>query len=73
MRVFRTWDLMIRRYEGIRGSALVGMLYCCVGSDGMVRGCPDQQVRYDEGCLRDRSFEEICRGGVLGDIRGVFS
>ena len=73
VRVFRTWDLMIRRYEGIRGSALVGMLYCCVGSDGMVRGCPDQQVRYDEGCLRDRSFEEICRGGVLGDIRGVFS
>jgi len=25
----------------------------------------------DEGSLRDRSFEEILRGGDLGDIGGV--
>jgi len=54
---------MIWRYEGIRGSALGGMFYCCIGSDGMVRGCPDQPVRYDEECLGSGSFEEIWRGG----------
>jgi len=41
----------------------VGMLYCRIGSDGTIGGCPDQPGRYDEGCLRDRSFEEIWRGG----------
>ena len=49
--------------EGIQGSAPVGMLYYCIGSDGRIRGCPDQPGRYDEGCLRDRRFEEIWRGG----------
>ena len=57
------------RYEGIHGSALVGMFYCCTGSDGTIRGCPDQAERYDDECLGSRSFEEIWGGG-LGDIRG---
>ena len=46
-----------------------GMLYCCTGIDGTIRGCPDQPGRYDEGCLGSGSFEEIWRGG-LGDIGG---
>ncbi|NOR47571.1 MAG: hypothetical protein GQ533_05945 [Methanosarcinaceae archaeon] len=49
-------------YEGIGGSALVGMFYCCTGSDGTIRGCPDQPKRYDEGGLGGGSFEEIWRG-----------
>jgi len=36
--VFRTWDPMTGRYEGIHGSAPVGMFYCCIGSDGTVQG-----------------------------------
>jgi len=51
--VSRTWDPIEGRYEGIHGSAPVGMLYCYIGHDGMVRGCPDHPVRYGEGCLGD--------------------
>jgi len=40
--VFRTWDLMRGRYEGIRGSVWVCILYCCIGSGGTIRGCPSQ-------------------------------
>jgi len=43
------------------------MFYCCIVSDGMVRGCPVQPERYYEGCLRDRSFEEIS-GQESGDF-----
>jgi hypothetical protein len=39
------------------------MFYCCTGSDGTIWGCPDQPGRYDEGCLRTGSFEEIWTGG----------
>jgi hypothetical protein len=42
----------------------MGMLYCCIGSDGTIWGCPDQPWRYDEGRFRDWSFEEIWRGGL---------
>ena len=48
-RVSCTWDPMTGRYEGIHGSALVGMLYCCICSDGRIRGCPDQTVGHEEG------------------------
>ena len=59
--------------EGIHGSAPVEMFYCCTGSDGRIWGCPDQAERYEEECLRDRSFEEIWRGGFqrYRDLRVV--
>ena len=53
---------MIGRYEGSGGSAAGGMLYCCVGSDGMVRGCPDQAERYGEG---GDFFGDFLYGSVL--------
>jgi hypothetical protein len=40
--VFLTWDLMRGGYEGIRGSVWLCILYCCFGSGGTIRGCPDQ-------------------------------
>ena len=39
---------------------LTGFLYCCNGSNGIIRGCPDQRVR---GCLGCGSFEEIWKTG----------
>jgi len=33
------------------------------GSDGTIRGCPEQSGRYDGECLRRGSFEEKWKGG----------
>jgi len=41
----------------------VGILYCCIGTDGHVRGCPDQPDTsfYREGDLKTETFEDIWR------------
>ena len=52
-RISRTRDPMTGMYEGIHGSAPMGMLYCCTGSDGTIRGCPDQLVSYGEGRVEE--------------------
>jgi radical SAM protein with 4Fe4S-binding SPASM domain len=43
----------------------VGILYCCIGADGHIRGCPDQPDTelYREGFIKDKSFEEIWKKG----------
>ena len=60
------------RYEGIGGSAAGGMLYCCVGSDGMIRGCPDQLGRYGEGCLGSGGFQRYRERGVVCEDGGCW-
>ena len=39
----------------------VGILSCCIGADGHIRGCPDQPDTdfYREGNIRTETFEEI--------------
>lgn len=43
----------------------VGILYCCIGVNGYVRGCPDQPDNdfYREGNLRTEKFEDIWKKG----------
>ena len=55
--VFRIWDLVRGRYEGIGGSAAGGMLYCCTAV---------VTARYGAVLI---SWGGMIRG-VLGDIGG---
>lgn len=43
----------------------IGILSCCIGSDGHIRGCPDQPDTgfYREGYIRTETFEEIWKRG----------
>lgn len=43
----------------------VGILSCCIGVDGHIRGCPDQPDTdfYREGHIRCETFEEIWKKG----------
>jgi len=38
----------------------VGMLYCCVGSDGTMRGCTDQLERDGGGCYARSGCDGGC-------------
>jgi radical SAM protein with 4Fe4S-binding SPASM domain len=56
------FDEMVRRNPKI---CPVGILSCCIGADGHIRGCPDQPDSdfYREGCIRDEKFKDIWERG----------
>jgi len=57
-----SWEREIRNTPAI---CPIGFTACCIGVDGMVRGCPEQadNIENQEGSLLETSFQEIWQKG----------